>query len=343
MLQRRRLLDPLAGSASQFGPVRDNHPVLGRDHIEPLGRLFADHMQRLPAAGAVAVGWRDRLVNARQMGGQRAAVDPPFARGIGPWRLLFERLGLGDRLLEILQRQTELIEIKPGQPLALGVEALRLAQQLTQAIIELDQLITLGERRIALSDRGQRERPQRINIIGKRISRSVHAPSTSHDGRFARTKLALIHFTAGYCTASGALTRRARTRTQSRPSISAANCAGDNRITPSATRGQRNLPSSSLLLNRHNPVPSQKISFTRSARLARKQKITPENGSAFNCSCTSAASPSIPLRKSTGFVATNTRTGPGGISIPPLMRQSAEPRAKPLRRLVPRRRPAPAP
>src|SRR5262249_23286105 len=45
-------------------------------------------------------------------------------------------------------------------------------------------------------------------------------------------------------------------------------------------RSQRNLPPSSLLANRHRPVPSQKISFTLSARLARKQKITPENGSA---------------------------------------------------------------
>jgi hypothetical protein len=31
-----------------------------------------------------------------------------------------------------------------------------------------------------------------------------------------------------------------------------------------------------------------------------------------------AASPSIPLRKSTGFVATRSRIGPGGTSIPPL-------------------------
>src|SRR6478735_8504041 len=86
----------------------------------------------------------------------------------------------------------------------------------------------------------------------------------------------LIHFTAGYCTASGAVTRRARTRIQSSPSISAANCAADSRITPSSTRGQRNLLPSSLLANRHRPVPSQKISFTLSARFARKQKITPE-------------------------------------------------------------------
>jgi hypothetical protein len=54
-------------------------------------------------------------------------------------------------------------------------------------------------------------------------------------------------------------------------------CAADSRITPSSMRGQRNL---------HRPVPSQKISFTLSARFERKQKITPENGSAFNCACT---------------------------------------------------------
>ena len=53
--------------------------------------------------------------------------------------------------------------------------------------------------------------------------------------------------------------------------------------------------------------------------------------------------PSIPLRKSTGFVATRTRISPGGVSIPPLMRWSAEPRATPLRHLAPRHRPAPAP
>jgi hypothetical protein len=54
--------------------------------------------------------------------------------------------------------------------------------------------------------------------------------------------------------------------------------------------------------------------------LARKQKITRENGSACNCSFTSAASPSIPLRKSTGLVAPRTRICPGGISTPLLMR-----------------------
>jgi hypothetical protein len=54
-------------------------------------------------------------------------------------------------------------------------------------------------------------------------------------------------------------------------------------MTPSSMRGQRNLPPSSRLANRHSPVPSQKISFTLSARFERKQKITPENGSVFSC------------------------------------------------------------
>jgi hypothetical protein len=73
------LYDPLAGLAGKPGPMRDNHPVLGRDHVEPLGSLFTDHLHRLAAAGAVRLGRRGRLVNARQMGGQRAAIDPPFS------------------------------------------------------------------------------------------------------------------------------------------------------------------------------------------------------------------------------------------------------------------------
>src|ERR1017187_4095604 len=68
-------------------------------------------------------------------------------------------------------------------------------------------------------------------------------------------------------------------------------------------RGHWNLLSSSRLENRHRPVPSQKISFTLSARFERKQKITPENGLDLNCSFTSAARPLAPLRKSTGLVA----------------------------------------
>ena len=190
MLGRRRFHDPLAGPASKPGPVCDNYPVLGRDHVEPLGSLFADHMHRLLAARAIRVGRRDRRVNARQMGGQCAAVEPPFPRCSGNLRLLLDCLGLGDRLLDVFQRQIELIGMKLGQPLAFRFEALRLAQQMAQAVVEFDQPVPLGNCRIALGDGVQRQRPQRINIVGKRINWSGHAPSTAHRRRFARSKLA---------------------------------------------------------------------------------------------------------------------------------------------------------
>ena len=78
--------------------------------------------------------------------------------------------------------------MKLGQPLALGLEALRLAQQTTQAVVEFDQPVALGNRGVALGNGRRRQRAQRINIVGKRISRSVHAASTAHHRRFASAK-----------------------------------------------------------------------------------------------------------------------------------------------------------
>ena len=53
---------------------------------------------------------------------------------------------------------------------------------------------------------------------------------------------------------------------------------------------------------------------TRSARFDRNTRTTPENGCSPSASAASAASPCAPLRKSTGRVATRTRT-PLGIEI----------------------------
>jgi hypothetical protein len=65
----------------------------------------------------------------------------------------------------------------------------------------------------------------------------------------------------------------------------------------------------------------------------------PENGSAIMVSRTSAASPSAPLRKSTGLVATITRTAPVG----PITRQLSTHAAPPSKSLRPRRgRPGPS-
>jgi len=115
-------------------------------------------------------------MDMRQMGGQRATIDPPFPRRNGSLRLLLDHFGSGDCLLDVFQRQIELVGIQPSQTLALGVEALRLAQQLAKPLVHRQQLIPLGNRRIALGDGAQCQRAQCINIVGKRISWSVHAP-----------------------------------------------------------------------------------------------------------------------------------------------------------------------
>ena len=76
------------------------------------------------------------------------------------------------------RRQIELIGVKLGQPLALRFEALRLAQQMTQAVVEFDQPVAFGNRRIALGDGVQRQRPQRIDIVGENqptVSRAKHS------------------------------------------------------------------------------------------------------------------------------------------------------------------------
>ena len=62
---------------------------------------------------------------------------------------------------------------------------------------------------------------------------------------------------------------------------------------------------------------SQNRNLTRSARLARNTRIVPENGSCASVSLASAASPSMPLRKSTGRLATSTRRPPGGTITAP--------------------------
>jgi hypothetical protein len=67
MLRRQRFHDLLARPAGKPGPVCDDQPVLCRNHVEPLGGFFADHMHRIPATQAVPVGWCNRFVNVRQI------------------------------------------------------------------------------------------------------------------------------------------------------------------------------------------------------------------------------------------------------------------------------------
>ena len=106
----------LARATAVAGPLGDEHAEARGDDIEALGHIFADDMHWLRAARAGGARWRDDLLDPLEMRGQRAAIGAAWLR-ISPARdrSLGRRLHPRERLVEILQRQVEL----------LGVELLR--------------------------------------------------------------------------------------------------------------------------------------------------------------------------------------------------------------------------
>ncbi len=65
----------LAGSAGVFRSPGHDHPVFGRDLVETLGTILADHMEIVPTAGAHLARRLDDDLLARQMGREMAAID----------------------------------------------------------------------------------------------------------------------------------------------------------------------------------------------------------------------------------------------------------------------------
>jgi len=121
----------LTGPAGIFGAVCHDHPILRRDHVEPLRGLLADHMHGRLAAGALGVVGLDRHMDARQMSGKRPAVDSaPLSVSASPSRvsLVVVSLAGGNRLPDILKRQMQLVRIELLRAAA-KLRALQLAQQ----------------------------------------------------------------------------------------------------------------------------------------------------------------------------------------------------------------------
>src|SRR5262249_7161053 len=141
--------------------------------------------------------------------------------------LLLDGFAFGERGLDVLERQRELIGGKPCQPLARGGKALRLAQQLAKPLVHRHQLVAFGKH-------GERKGAEAFKVLGEPISRPIHVPSMSQRSPFASFNVVPDSLHRSYCTASGVLIRRACTRVQSSPSISADSCAGVSRITPSS-------------------------------------------------------------------------------------------------------------
>ena len=120
---------------------------------------------------------RNRHMNARQMGGKRATIGAALLGTLArPHQVMLVVGGFGCRngLLDILKRQLQLVRIELLRPAA-KLHALQLMQQVLQAVILRQHLVTLGNRRIALRTCRNKERLQRRDISGKLICTLAHA------------------------------------------------------------------------------------------------------------------------------------------------------------------------
>jgi len=121
------------------------------------------------------------------MGGKRAALGPAlFRAGASALLVVLVVGGLagGDGLLDILERQGELIRIKLLGPAA-ELHALQLTQEMLQAIDLRQRLVAGRKRRVAF---GERRRKPRLEVgdIGRRLIRALaHA---LEENRFARRR-----------------------------------------------------------------------------------------------------------------------------------------------------------
>jgi hypothetical protein len=173
--------------------VRDNYPILRRHHVQPLARILADDMHRRMTARTLRIFRRHCDMLARQMLRQRHALLRS-AHARQQWLfLLFESLVPGEAGFEVFERQPKLVGRKLRQLFAARAKAriIGLAQQMPQMFVEALQPIARGKCSIAFQnhlrffgsfgiafcDGFQRQHAQAVDIVRKRIKRSVHTPS----------------------------------------------------------------------------------------------------------------------------------------------------------------------
>ena len=145
-----------ATAAGKFGSARDQYAVLRRDYVEPLGAVLADLHHLCLAAGTRRVQRRQHRLDAWQMGRQCPTAGTPFLSPFAPQPRIVPLgfgLDLGDRCLEILQTQRQMLG---RQPLRLPSELhpAQLQQQSAQPLIAHRQRVALSNRRITLRRRG---------------------------------------------------------------------------------------------------------------------------------------------------------------------------------------------
>ena len=165
----------LARAATVARPTRDQHPERGRHHIEPLGDILADPVERAAAAGAGLVLDIDDLLDPFEVRGQRTAVGLARMVGAGSACLLLGVLSFGQRRLDFLKAELELIGI---ELLGTAPEAVAL-----EGLDDRPQALDLGLEnleRIEITGLFENERTKRFNVIGK-VRFHEHGDSESAD------------------------------------------------------------------------------------------------------------------------------------------------------------------
>jgi hypothetical protein len=165
--------------------MRDDHAELRRNDVEPLRRLLADRMHRRAAAGAVGILWRNRHVDMRQMGRKCAAIGASLISALACTRkvlLVLGRLVAGDGLLDVLNRQLQLLGIELLRAAA-ELRALQLAQEMLQAFHPRQRLVALSNRGVALGARRHDQRLQRLGVGRKMICHVAHVRTQSDSPR----------------------------------------------------------------------------------------------------------------------------------------------------------------
>ena len=125
----------------------------------------------------------DRHVEVRQVRGKRAAIGAALVDARACARrilLVLDGLVAGENLLDILERQKQLLGIKLLRATA-ELRALQLAQQMPQAVHLRQRLVALGDRSVASCDRTvalrarrRKQRLQRADVRRKLICDLVH-------------------------------------------------------------------------------------------------------------------------------------------------------------------------
>ena len=116
-------------------------------------------------------------MNARQMGGKRAAIGAALFGASASRRLiLFVVVGLAGRdgLLDILKRQGELVRIELLGTAA-ELHALQLTQEMQQAIVLRQRFVARRNRGVALGERRRKPRLQRGDVGWRLIRALAHA------------------------------------------------------------------------------------------------------------------------------------------------------------------------